>query len=155
MEPADSDHQVRALVTRAALAVLRAALTSVTVLAILWLILRSDVLDGGGWALLVALAISAVIVPAVALACAAPGFRISEYLLNGGYAVVIVPALTYARYDSGGRTHDPAPQWLWATVFVSAPALLGLVVTTLIWIAFRRFRHRRAATLRGGPRPIA
>lgn len=147
----DHNREPQPLGARAAVAAGRGALTSATVLATLWLI-ETTLPDDGDWVIVLLIALSLTLLPAVALACAAPRFRISDYMLNGLYAVVLIPLVFYVFYDYGDdRIADPAPAWIFAAILISAPALLGLGTSALVWGVIRKAAARRDEQAETGP----
>jgi hypothetical protein len=131
------------------MAVARAGLTFVTLLVGLPLVaLLLFSLSGDGEAgLLVGIGISATAFPLVALAFAAPTFRIKQYILNGGFTALTFPRIPYLLFDADG-IEDPGPQSVFAVILVTGPALLILGGSTLVWTAIRRMRSPRGAAER-------
>lgn len=146
---AADDREELWLAARGLLAVARAALTSVTLIALLGMLFFEGAhLDGEPevWA---AVAASAVTFPLAALLFAAPGFRMPEYLLNGGFALFAVPIFIPLLYKLDGvdglLTSQPG-----IVTALSGPALLTLMASTLALAAIRRPRDRDQA---GGVEP--
>jgi hypothetical protein len=85
----------------------------------------------------------AIAIPVIALACAAPTFRIAQYVANGLVALVAFP-IVYAMLNPPGPGSEftlPMAMVVGA-VWVSGPALLGLSGSSLIWVAIRYLRRR-------------
>ena len=127
---------------RALMAVARAILASVTVIAWVGMTFFEGAHFDGNAELWATIAISATAFLLAALVYAAPTFRLPEYVLNGLFALLIFPIVVSALYPAEG-TEDSLPQEVSVAIRFSGPALLGLLTTVAIWFAVRWTRRDR------------
>lgn len=137
------DSEALWMAARGGLAVVRASLTSISLIGGLGMFFFMGAHFQGGpeeRELTTMILGSAVVFPLVAFLYAAPGFRIPEYVLNGGFAVVlfpiIVPLLYPSRAIEGSLPYEAA-----VAIRFSGPALVSLLATTVAWIGIRRMRR--------------